>query len=212
MRKRLTRFIVLMVLILIGIYAMQRIKLLPSFAAIFKSQTVEIENTVILVKEINNLAQLITISAYNEIAIDSTKKGWSLFNNPLIPGLLNLPNLKKPDHKLVLIGKGKILAGVNLAKLTARDVFLLKDSVSVILPGAEILQVILNPSGFEVFEETGTWTDDEVKAVKIKLRDKLVAYAMQENILQKAGSKAVALMETFLRAAGFKKVTVVVRI
>lgn len=212
MRKRLTRFIVLMVLILIGIYAMQRIKLLPSFAAIFKSQTVEIENTVILVKEINNLAQLITISAYNEIAIDSTKKGWSLFNNPLIPGLLNLPNLKKPDHKLVLIGKGKILAGVNLAKLTARDVFLLKDSVSVILPGAEIFQVILNPSGFEVFEETGTWTDDEVKAVKIKLRDKLVAYAMQENILQKAGSKAVALMETFLRAAGFKKVTVVVRI
>lgn len=211
MRKRLTRFIVLMLLILAGIYVMQRIQLLPSFSDIFKSQPVEIENTVILVKEINNLAQLITISAYNEIAIDSVKKGWSLFNNPLIPSLLNLPNLKKPDHRLVLIGKGKILAGVNLAKLTATDVFVQKDSVSLMLPKAEIFQVILNPSGFEVFEETGTWTDEEVKAVKIKLREKLVANAMQENILQRAGTRAVAIMENFLRAAGFKKVTVIVR-
>jgi len=212
MRKRLTRFIVLMLLILAVIYAMQRIKLLPSFADIFKSQPVEIENTVILVKEINSLAQLITISAYNEIAIDSTKKGWSLFNNPLIPSLLNLPNLKKADYKLVLIGKGEILAGVNLAKLTATDVFIQKDSVSVMLPKAEIFQVILNPSGFEVFEETGTWTDDEVKAVKIKLREKLVANALKENILKKAGTKAVSVMENFLRAAGFKKVTVVIRL
>ena len=212
MRKRLTRFIVLMVLILAVIYAMQRIKLLPSFADIFKSQPVEIENTVVLVKEINQLAQLITISAYNEIAIDSIKKGWSIFNNPLIPTLLNLPNLKKSDYKLVLIGKGKILAGVNLAKLTARDIFIQKDSVSVMLPTAEIFQVILNPSGFEVFEETGTWTDEEVKAVKIKLRDQLVANAMQENILHKAGTKAVAIMENFLRAAGFKKITVVIRL
>ncbi len=212
MHKRLTRFIVLMLLILAGIYAMKRTQLLPSFADVFNSRAVEIENTVILVKEINNLAQLITISAYNEVAIDSTKRGWSLFNNPLIPSLLNLPNLKKADHKLVLIGKGKILAGVNLAKLTSTDVFIQKDSVSVMLPKAEIFQVILNPSGFEVFEETGTWTDDEVKAVKIKLRDKLVANAMEENILQKAGTRAVSIMENFLRAAGFKKVTVVVRL
>jgi hypothetical protein len=198
-----------MALILSGIYIMQRIDLIPSFEDIFKSQPVQIENSVILVKEINNLAQLITISAYNEIAIDSTKSGWKLFNNPLIPNLLNLPNIKEPDNRLVLIGKGKILAGVNLTKLTATDVFVKDDSVSVTLPKAEILQVILNPSGFEVFEESGTWTDEEVKAVKIKLRDKLVANAMQQNILQKASAKAITMMENFLRAAGFKKVRVV---
>ena len=209
MRKRLTRFIILMLLILSGIYIMQRIDLIPSFADIFKSQPVQIENSVILVKEINNLAQLITISAYNEIAMDSTKSGWKLFNNPLIPNLLNLPNIKEPDQKLVLIGKGKILAGVNLSKLTATDVFVKDDSVSVILPKAEILQVILNPSGFEVFEETGTWTDNEVKAVKIRLRDQLVANALQQNILSKASAKAIIMMENFLRAAGFKKVRVV---
>jgi len=191
MQKRLTRFIFMILLILAGIYLMQRINLLPSFSNIFKSQSVQIDNSVILIKEINSLAQLVTIAAYNEIAIDSTKKGWSLFNNSLIPALMNLPNPGAPDQKLVLIGKGKILAGVNLLKLTATDVFVKDDSVSVKLPKAEILQVILNPSGFEVFEETGDWTDADVKAVKIKLRDKLVAGALQQNILQKASDKAI---------------------
>lgn len=208
MRKRLTGFIVGMVLILSGFYIMQRIDLIPSFADIFKPKTVVIENSVILIKEINNLAQLITISVYNEIAVDSVKKGWSLFKNPLVPSILNIPNLKQADHKLILIGKGKILAGVNLAKLTEKDIFIKEDSVSILMPPAEILQVILNPSGFEVFEETGTWTDDEVKAVKIKLRDKLVANALQQNILAKANDKAVSLLTNFLRATGFKKVTV----
>jgi len=208
MQKRLTRFVILIVLILSAIYLLQHIQSLPSLSNIFKSQPVEIENSVILVKEINNLSQLITISAYNEIAIDSTKKGWSLFNNPLIPTLMNIPNIKQGDQKLILIGKGKILAGVNLAKLTAKDVFVKNDSASIILPTAEILQVILNPSGFEVFEETGDWSDNEVKAVKIKLRENLVADALRQNILQKASAKAIVIMESFLRAAGFKKLSV----
>ena len=199
----------LMILLILGaIYLVQRINLLPSFSNIFKSQAVQIDNSVILIKEINSLAQLVTIAAYNEIAIDSTKKGWSLFNNPMIPTLMNIPNLGAPDQKLVLIGKGKILAGVNLSKLTASDVFVKDDSVSIKLPKAEILQVILNPSGFEVFEESGDWTDAEVKAVKIKLRDKLVVAALQQNILQKASDKAILMMESFLRAAGFKKLDI----
>src|SRR6187551_1302853 len=127
MQKRLTRFILIILLVLAGIYLMQHINLLPSFSNIFKSQPVQIDNSVILIKEINSLAQLVTIAAYNEIAIDSTKKGWSLFNNPMIPTLMNIPNLGAPDQKLVLIGKGKILAGVNLSKLTASDVFVKDD-------------------------------------------------------------------------------------
>jgi hypothetical protein len=208
MQKRLTRFVLLILLIISGIYLSQRFQLLPSFSDIFKSQPVEIENSVILIKEINSLAQLITISAYNEITMDSTKKGWSLFNNPSIPALMNIPNLKQVDAKLILIGKGKILAGVDLTKLSAADVFVKRDSAAVVLPKAEILQIILNPSGFEVFEESGDWTDEEVKAVKIRLRHKLIVKALQQNILQKAADRAILIMENFLRAAGFKKVSV----
>lgn len=211
MQKRLVKFILLILIIVSGIYIMRHMPSIPSFSDLFKSSSPVIDNTAILVKEINNLAQLVTITAYDEIAIDSTKDGWSVFNNPLIPGLLNLPNPRGPDQKLIIIGKGKIMAGINLAKLTAGDVFVKKDSVSLILPKAELLQVILNPSGFEIFEEKGKWSDDEMKAVKIKARNRLIAKALQQGILQKAATRGKLIMENFLAAAGFKKMSVTVR-
>ena len=210
MRKKLTKYLLLILLLLVAIWLFHRIKWLPSFSNLFKSEPLEIENTAIVIKEINALAQLITITAYNEVVIDEVIKGNSLFNNPVVPTLLNIPDLKYADKKLVLIGKGRVLAGVDLTKLTYKDVLVKGDSVSVKLPKALILQAIINPSDFDTFEETGTWTDAEVRAVKIKLRDKLIITVLRQNILQKASDKAKLLMENFLTAAGFKKVNVII--
>lgn len=208
MRKRLINFIIIVTLLLAGIFLLQHRNWIPSFSEIFKSRPVQIDNTAILIKEINNLAQLITISAYNEVVIDSTKPGKPMFKNPFIPVMLHIPAIKAPAEKLVLIGRGKILAGVNLAKLGAGDIYLKDDSVSIRLPKAEILQVIINPSDFETFEEKGKWADDEVKAVKIKLREKLIANSLQQNILPKASAKAILILQNFLSQTGFKKVQV----
>jgi hypothetical protein len=76
------------------------------------------------------------------------------------------------------------------------------------LPKAEILQVITNPSDFETFSEKGNWSDNDVIAVKVKLRDKMIAAAMKQNILPKATAIANVMMENFLRSVGFAKVTV----
>lgn len=177
-------------------------KLLPSFGDIFSPKPVIIDNTPILVKEINSLSQLITITAYSEIVVDSVKQ----FTVPILPGISAPIHLL--DDELVLVGKGKVLAGVDLAKITASNIYVKDDSASVTLPKAEILQVITNPSDFETFNETGNWTDAEVTAVKIKLRNKMITAAMQQNILPKATGIANMMMENFLRSAGFKKVTV----
>jgi len=208
MRNTITKYLWLVLLLLAVILLFQKIKWLPSFTDIFKSKPLEIENTAIVIKEINSLAQLITITAYNEVVIDETIKGNSIFNNPQVPTLLNVPDLRYADKKMVLIGKGKVLAGVDLAKLTDKDVFVQRDSVSVKLPKALLLQVILNPSDFETFEETGTWTDAEVRALKMKLKDKLIITVLRQNILPKASDKAKLLIENFLTSVGFKKVTI----
>lgn len=210
MRKPFTKYLFIVVLLLVGILVLQRINWLPSFNNIFKSKPVEIGNTAIVIKEINALAQLITITAYNEVVIDEVVKGKSLFNNPVVPTLLNIPDLTYSNKKLVLIGKGKVLAGIDLAWLTDKDVFIKDDSVAINLPKAQILQVIINPSDFDTFEETGTWTDTEVRGVKIKLKDRLVITALRQNILPQAASKAKLVMENFLSGAGFKKVTVTI--
>ena len=207
MRKRLTNFTIIIALVLAGIYLLQHHQWLPSFANLFKSKSADIEKTAIVVREINNLAQLVTISAYNEVVVDSTKQGKPLVN-PMLPVMLHLPVISAPDERLVLIGKGTILAGVDLAKLQASDIYVKDDSVFIRLPAAEILQVIINPSGFETFEESGHWSDDEVKEVKYKLREKLVANSVQQNLLPKATARAVLIVQIFLSNTGFAKVKV----
>lgn len=210
MRNRLTKYLLLILLLLVAVWYFHRIKWLPSFGDCFKSKPLEIENTTMVIKEINALAQLITITAYNEVVMDEVKKGNALFSNPGVPAAFNIPNLKYADKKLVLIGRGKVLAGVDLAKLTDKDVFVKGDSISMRLPKPLILQVIINPSDFDTFEETGTWTDAEVRAVKIKLRDKLIITVLRQNILLKAAAKAKLVMENFLSSSGFKKVNVII--
>jgi Protein of unknown function (DUF4230) len=200
--KFLTRCLLLVAGIVVIVFLCQRMKLLPSFGDIFLPKPVIIDNTPILVKEINSLSQLITITAYSEIVVDSVKS----FTVPILPGVSAPIHLL--DDELVLVGKGKILVGVDLAKITTKDVYVKDDSVSITLPKAEILQVITNPSDFETFNETGNWADAEVTAVKIKLRNKMIAAAMQQNILPKATGIAIVMMENFLRSAGFKKVSV----
>ncbi|HTB53105.1 MAG TPA: DUF4230 domain-containing protein [Ferruginibacter sp.] len=197
MLKTFFKYLVITASILVIIIVLQRTKLFPSFGDMFSSRPILIDNTPILVKEINNLSQLITITSYNEVVIDSIKKDKPIFTIPILM-----------DDEIVLIGKGKVLAGVDLAKLQTKDIYTNEDSISITLPKSEILQVITNPSDFETFNEKGNWSDNDVTAVKIKLRDKIISAAIQQNILQKSAAIANVMMENFLRSVGFKKVTV----
>jgi uncharacterized lipoprotein NlpE involved in copper resistance len=76
------------------------------------------------------------------------------------------------------------------------------------LPQPEILEVIVNPSGFTTFTETGVWSPDAVNLVKAKAKRVMEYRAVAKNILPMADQRARLLMENFLRAAGFTKVTV----
>jgi Protein of unknown function (DUF4230) len=87
-------------------------------------------------------------------------------------------------------------------------IFIKKDSVSVLLPKVKILEAIANPSDYELFTEEGNWTPDEVNAVKVRAREKMIARSMQQGVLEKAAVKSKSIMESFLRSAGFKRIAV----
>ena len=80
MRKILTRYVWLALVIMVIIIICRQIKWLPSFSDLFKNKPLQIENTPIVIKEINALAQLITMTAYNEVVIDQTNPGNAVFN------------------------------------------------------------------------------------------------------------------------------------
>jgi hypothetical protein len=165
---------------------------LPSWN-IFSSKPVTIDNTPILIKEIRSLGQVITATFYDEVVVDSTVKH-------------SFSQLPITDDHLVIIARGKVLAGIDLKLLTDSSISVTKDTVWMHLPQTKIIDVIINPDDFETFEETGKWTPEAVTAVKIKAKTKITANAYNKNIIDKATRKAKAVLQDFLHAAGLKVV------
>jgi len=193
-RSVLKKYITIIILLILVIFILQKINLLPDFKNIFRSKPVIIDSTAILIKEINDLSQLITITSYNEVVIDSVKQVKRL------PGKFS-PSLKA---SIVLIGKGKVMAGIDLKKITEKDISIIKDSINIHLPKAEIIYTILNPSDFETFAESGTWNADEVMQIKLRIRDRMNRLALEQQLLHKATERGKIILETFLRSIGFK--------
>ena len=205
--KQLKRLLMVVFLCILAWWLLGK-TIFPSLKNIFSSQPVVIDESPILVKEIKSIGQLITYSSFDEVVADSVvvTKGSVFVNsfNRFAP----LPILPSADKQLVLIGKGKILAGIDLTLLSDTDVISRNDSLRLTLPKAKILDAILNPSDFETFVEKGNWTDPEVILVKAQARRKMIARAIQQNILLKADTKAKAIMENFLRNLGYAHVEI----
>jgi hypothetical protein len=65
-------FLVIAGIIMI-VYLLQQANIIPSFKNIFKPKAVLIDNTPILITEIKSMAQLMTITVYDEVVLDSVK-------------------------------------------------------------------------------------------------------------------------------------------
>lgn len=212
MLKILKRNIILLAVIVIAVLLLWLTskQWFPSIKDIFKSQPVVIDNTPILIKEINELAQLCTVTAYDEVVADSVESSIRGLKDAML-GYANALQMIGPQKKLVIIARGRVVAGVDLKKLSAQDFFIEKDSVSLSLPAAQIFDAIMNPSDFEIFIEQGFWSNDAVTAVKVKARKAMVKRALQQQILQKATDRSKTMMENFLRNSGYSKVNVIVK-
>ena len=194
------------VVLTVFIWLLNKLSKIPSMRSLFTAEKVVIDQTPILIKNIRSIAQLVTVTAYDEVVVDSlvynkTAAILDLFRT--VSPMAILPSLQK---QLVIIAKGKVLAGTNLQKLTNQSITIHNDTAWIQLPKAEILEVIINPSDFETFEERGQWTDNEVINVKVKARQKMIARAIERGILDRANKKANAVIENFIHAAGFKVV------
>jgi hypothetical protein len=207
MRKTLFKYSLIVVSVLFIVFLFQKINWLPSLKNIFASQPVVIEETPIIIREINTLSQLITVTYTDEVVMDEAKpgKGISSIMSAGI-GMIMVPS----TDRLVVIGRGKVLAGIDLKGLKEKDVLTIGDSIQVTLPPAQILNTIINPSGFETFDEKGDWNEQEVTALKIKIKKELTQRALEQNILKQAEVRSRNIIETFLKSSGFKKVNITI--
>jgi hypothetical protein len=207
MRSRIKNIIFFILLSIAGWLILKK-AIIPSFRNVFKEKAVVIDETPILIKNIRSIGQLVTYSAYDEVVVDSlvVTSGSMLANS--INRVSVIPVLPVTRKELVLIGKGQVTAGVDLTLLAENSLSVIEDTVRIDLPPAKILDVIINPSGFETFQEIGRWTTEEVALVKLKAKQKITDRAIQRNIISLADAKAKAVIENFLLNLGYKKVEV----
>ena len=184
---------VIFIALCIGLLILKQMDILPSWKNIFSSKPVVIDETPILIKEIKALGQIITATLYDEVVVDSTI-------------VRRFPQLPITDDHLVIIARGKVLAGIDLKTLSDSSVKISNDTVWMQLPPTKIIDVIINPGDYDTFEEKGKWSSEAVTAVKLKARGKIIDRAFHKNIMDKATVKAKAVIEDFLQAAGFKTV------
>jgi hypothetical protein len=179
----------------------------PSFRNVFSAKEVTIDETPLLIQEIKPLAQLVTIAAYNEILVDSVMP---TSQSERIGAVLNPLHFGKilTSKKLVIIGKTMVQVGVDLQKLTENDITIVNDSISIALPEAEIFDIILNPSGTEIFSEQGSWTNEAVVELKKKIQKRAEAIVIEQNLLTIAESRTKEILQQFLQSAGYKHITI----
>ncbi|HEV7333683.1 MAG TPA: DUF4230 domain-containing protein [Flavisolibacter sp.] len=196
--------LVILLLAIVAWWLLGKMDILPSLGDIFKPKEVVIDQTPVVIRQIKPLAQLATITAYTEVTADSsvrTTVGERL-RDVINPFSMDVAM----NRELIVVGKVVIHAGVDLEKLTPQQLFISKDSVSIQLPAAEILEVIVNPSGTDIFLEEGEWSNAAIVNMKTRIRQKAVAEAQANGILFQAEERAREVLLNFFRAAGFTKI------
>ena len=207
MLRQFRNYLVLFFAVMAIWFLLGKMNIIPSFRNIFTSKAVHIDETPILIKDIKELAELTTMVSIDEVVVDSITADPTTLAIKNITGL-SLNPFSSGYDQLVLVCKGRVIAGTDLSLLGTENIFRNKDSVSLGLSPARILDVIINPSGVETFIENGEWTTQAFEKVKIKAREKMQARALSEDILGKANARARLLMDNFLHQSGFTKVNV----
>jgi hypothetical protein len=178
---------------------------LPSISQLFKSKKATIAQTDVIVLETKKIAQLFSVVIYQEIVQDST---YYTTNNGLLSSLnLNQNNLS--TNQIIIICKGKIMAGINMDSLNSKHIYIKNDSISLTLPHASILESIINPSDIEIFDSKGNWPQHLVNEQILHAKQKMMVNALNQNIIEKADKQITVLLQQFWQAAGYKKINII---
>ena len=185
--------ILLVVLLLVGAFLLTR-------GVRQGKRPLTIDDTPVIVTKIRSLGELTTACYYDELVLSQTKP--NAFSSTALGSLAEGLGKDVDDH-LVLIAKGTVRAGVDLMDMTEQDIRFVGDTAYIRLPAPQYLDVIVNPSDFEVFAETGKWTHEEVTGLQDTARTRLLMGADHYGLKSKAYAGAMDAVTDLLAASGY---------
>ncbi len=166
-----------------------------------EKRTLSIDDTPVIITKIRSLGELTTACYYDEMVLSRTKQ--NAFSSSALGSLARDGLGKDVDDHLVIIAKGTVRAGVDLMDMTEEDIRFVGDTAYIRLPAPQYLDVIVNPSGFEVFAESGKWSHDEVTGLQDTARQRLLMGADHYGLKSKAYAGAMDAVTELLAASGY---------
>ena len=185
--------VLLVVLLLLGAFLLHR-------GVRQEKRPLTIDNTPVIVSKIRSLGELTTACYYDEMVLSRTKE--NAFSSSALGSLAEGLGKDVDDH-LVLIAKGTVRAGLNLMDMSEEDVRFVGDTAYIRLPAPQYLDVIVNPSDFEVFAETGKWTHEEITGLQETARTRLLMGADHYGLKSRAYAGAMDAVTELLVASGY---------
>lgn len=152
-----------------------------------------------VVERIRQLSRLETV----EYSLDKIVEGDR--ENAYLPGFL-------AGDKLLLVAHGEVIAGIDLGQLKAGDVQVKGDAVTVKLPAAQILTTRIDNARTRVYSRTTgllVAADPNLESqTRLTAEQQIGQAALEDGILEKAGTNGRASVTALLYGLGFRAVEV----
>ena len=165
-----------------------------------------IANTPAVVVSIRKIAEFVTLCFYED-KIMIERKPKKIVDNKL--GNYIADKLDKDDgliyDEICLIANGQVRAGYDLNKITSHDIRIIDNVLEIKLPAPQIIDIIINPKGWDFYVEDGDWTEEEIKQIKSKAKSLVEQDAISYGVLQKT-EQGKERLKVLLMSFGFKEV------
>ena len=150
------------------------------------------ENTTTVVRQIQTLADLVTVKYVLEKVVILEDVKWY------------------GENRVLLLAHGIVKAGIDLKRITADDVAISGKKISLRLPPPQITDAYLDEPRSQVIDHTTgllrAFDKDLEQIARQNAVDDIRRAARREGILDEADKRARLELELFLRQAGFEQV------
>lgn len=161
-----------------------------------------IDKTPIHIESIREIAELSTVSYRDEVVVDSViyykelQEIADMFDAYEMTQRILQRNVKR---RLTMIFQGEVKYGIDLTDKNI-DTRQNKDTLWVILPKPEILDIVITPSQTEIYQEQGYWSDGERKSLENRAKKRLRTNSEMLNLDTRAKKNATKLFRRFIRS------------
>ena len=180
---------------LAGAVALALVLFLLLHFGVRRERSLKIEETATLVDQVRRIGELSSAGYYEELVLTDHDDSY-LAEIKRATGLHRLTG----SDDFVIICKGRVRAGFDFTKMEAADFALAGDTLRLTLPPVEILDVVINPTDYELF--AGHRTHEETIGIILLAKQRLRADAVRAGILDQAELSAETTLRRLFASMG----------